>query len=76
MIYGYFVERVLGLSASGHVADSHELCKSDWGGDATGVGSLRSFEEVLERGQVAVGVQSFIGQPVEQLKALFEAQLR
>lgn len=74
MIYGYFVERVLGLAASGHVADSHELCKVYWGGDAGGIASLRSFEEVLERGQVAVGVQSFIGQPVAQLKALFEAQ--
>ncbi len=37
MIYGYFVERVLGLAAAGHVADSHELCKSYWGGDATGI---------------------------------------
>jgi hypothetical protein len=74
MIYGYFVERVLGLAAAGHVTDSHELCKSYWGGDAAGIASLRSFEEVLERGQVAVGVQSFIGQPVAQLKALFEAQ--
>ncbi len=74
LIYGYFVERVQGLAAAGHVVESFELCKSYWGGDATGIASLRSFEEVLEHGQVAVGVQSFIGQPVAQLKALFEAQ--
>jgi hypothetical protein len=75
VIYGYFAERVQGLAAAGHRADSTELCKAYWGGaDAGGIASLRSFEEVLESGQVAVGVQSFIGQPVAQLRALFEAQ--
>jgi hypothetical protein len=74
MIYGYYVERVLGLAAAGHFTDSHELCKVYWGGDAAELTTLRSFEDVLDAGQVAVGVQSFIGQPVERLKALFEAQ--
>lgn len=74
MIYGYFAERVRGLKASGHVADRHELCKSYWGGDGSELTDLHSFEEVLDDGQVAVGVQSFIGEPVERLKALFEAQ--
>jgi hypothetical protein len=74
MIYGYYVERVLGLAAAGHFTDSHELCKVYWGGDAAELKTLRSFEDVLDEGQVAVGVQSFIGQPVERLKALFEAQ--
>jgi hypothetical protein len=74
MIYGYYVERVLGLAAAGHFADGRELCKVYWGGDAEELPSLRSFEEVLEPHQVAVGVQSFIGAPMEQLKALFDAQ--
>lgn len=74
MIYGYYAERVLGLHRAGHWPDALELCKVYWGGDAEGIASLRSFEEVLGAGQVAVGVQSFIGQPVEQLRALFEAQ--
>lgn len=74
MIYGYYVERVLGLEAAGHFADSHELCKVYWGGDAAELTTLRRFEDVLDEGQVAVGVQSFIGQPIERLKALFEAQ--
>lgn len=74
MIYGYYAERVLGLEQAGHWPDALELCKVYWGGDADGIASLRSFEEVLGAGQVAVGVQSFIGQPVEQLRALFEAQ--
>jgi hypothetical protein len=74
MIYGYFAEEVLGLEAAGHRPDSLELCKVYWGGDTAELATLRSFEEVLEAGQVAVGVQSFIGQPVERLHALFEAQ--
>lgn len=74
MIYGYYVDRVRGLEQAGHWPEALELCKVYWGGDADGIASLRSFEEVLGPGQVAVGVQSFIGQPVEQLRALFEAQ--
>lgn len=74
MIYGYYVDRVRGLEQAGHWPEALELCKVYWGGDADGIASLRSFEEVLGPDQVAVGVQSFIGQPVEQLRALFEAQ--
>ncbi|RDJ26803.1 hypothetical protein DWF00_01080 [Bosea caraganae] len=74
MIYGYYVDRVRGLDQAGHWPDALELCKVYWGGDAEGIASLRTFEDVLGPGQVAVGVQSFIGQPVEQLRALFEAQ--
>jgi len=74
MIYGYFVEGVLGLEQAGHWPDPDELCKVYWGGDAAGIADLSSFEEVLEPWQVAVGVQSFIGQPVERIRALFEAQ--
>lgn len=75
MIYGYFVEQGLGLDRAGHWADPQELCKVYWfPEDVSGIAGLRSFEEVLEPGQVAVGVQSFIGQPVARLRALFEAQ--
>ena len=35
---------------------------------------LASFEEVLEPWQVAVGIQSFIGQPLDRIRALFERQ--
>ena len=71
MIYGYFVERALGLGPAGHWADSRELCRTYWGGAA---GGIDSFEDVLEPWQVAVGVQSFIGEPIEKIRALFETQ--
>jgi hypothetical protein len=75
MIYGYFVERVRGLAEAGHWADAHELCKVYWfDEDVTGLAGLRSFAEVLGPGQVAVGVQSFTGVPLDRLWALFEAQ--
>lgn len=75
MIYGYFVERVLGLEAAGHWPDARELCKVYWfSEDAAGMEELRSFEEVLEPWQVAVGIQSFIGQPLDRIRALFERQ--
>ena len=75
MIYGYFVERVLGLEASGHWPDARELCKVYWfSEDVAGMEDLASFEEVLEPWQVAVGIQSFIGQPLDRIRALFERQ--
>jgi hypothetical protein len=75
MIYGYYVERVLGLEAAGHWPDPRELCKVYWfGEDVAGFDGLGSFEEVLEPWQVAVGVQSFIGQPLDKIRALFERQ--
>lgn len=74
MIYGYFVEKVLGLAQARHWSDARELCKVYWGGEVGAIESLRSFEEVLEPWQVAVGVQSFIGEPVETIRALFETQ--
>lgn len=73
MVYGYYVDRVLAPEAAGHWPDPRELCKVYWfREDATGLDRLDSFEEVLEPWQVAVGVQSFIGQPLAQIRALFE----
>lgn len=75
MLYGYFVERVRDLAEARHWPDAHELCKVYWfDEDVTGIDALRSFEEVLEPHQVAVGVQSFTGVPVDKLWALYEAQ--
>ncbi|WP_332680841.1 DUF6492 family protein [Bosea sp. (in: a-proteobacteria)] len=75
MIYGYFVERGRELAEAGHWPDAHELCKVYWfDEDVVGLAGLRSFEEALEPGQVAVGVQSFTEVPIERLWTLFEAQ--
>lgn len=74
LIYGYYVDRVLGRARAGHFGEALELCKVYWGEDRDPLAGLSHFEEVLAPGQVAVGVQSFIGTPVAHLQALFEAQ--
>jgi hypothetical protein len=75
MIYGYFVEGVRGLAEAGHWPDAHEPCKVFWfDEDVADLEGLRSFEEVLGPGQVAVGVQSFTGVPLARLRALAEAE--
>lgn len=75
VIYGFYVERVLGLEAAGHRAEPEELCKYYWfSEDVAGFERLQSFEEVLEPWQVAVAVQSFIDQPLERIRQLFERQ--
>lgn len=75
VIYGHYVERVLGLEAAGHWADPRELCRYYWfDHEVAGLDRVASFEEVLEPWQVAVAVQSFIDQPLERLRTLMERQ--
>jgi hypothetical protein len=75
VIYGAYVERLIGLEAARHWAAPEELCKYYWfSEDTVGFERLESFEEVLQPGQVAVAVQSFIGQPLERIRRLFERQ--
>ncbi len=73
MIYGRFIETVLGVEASGHVFDEADLARSFWSHDDIAAGGLNSLEEQLAGGQVAVGVQSFLGEPIERLRLIFEA---
>jgi hypothetical protein len=75
VIYGTYVERLVGLEAARHWAAPQELCKYYWfSEDMVGFERLESFEDVLEPGQVAVAVQSFIGQPLEAIRRLYERQ--
>lgn len=70
-IYGYYVDRILGASA-GHAATSMPLARTFWFPHEIPEGGLAGFADALEPGQVAVGVQSFIGEPVEKLRAFFD----
>jgi hypothetical protein len=70
ILYGNFVEHVLGDGA-GHAPTSDELCATFWvREDVTGE-SFRDGAELLSPGQVAIGVQSFIGVPIEELWGAF-----
>lgn len=70
-IYGFYVDQVLG-AASGHAATALPLARTYWFTHEIPEGGLAGFEGALEPGQVAVGVQSFIGEPVEKLRAFFD----
>jgi hypothetical protein len=70
MLYGNFVEHVLGERAT-HTPTSDGLCASYWVRDAVSGESFREGVELLSPGQVAIGVQSFIGVPMEELWSAF-----
>lgn len=70
-IYGFYVDQVLG-TASGHAPTPRPLARTYWDRDAIPQGGLAGFEHALAPDQVAVGVQSFIGEPVEKLRGFFD----
>lgn len=71
LLYGFYVDHVLG-AASGHMRDTRPLAHTYWGKDDVPPGGLDDLVASLTAGQVAVGVQSFIGAPLDHLKAQFE----
>lgn len=67
LLYGMYCDNVLG-NASRHVHDEHSLAYMVWfekDVPANGLGDLRLL---LEPGQVAIGIQSFIGFPVDEIR--------
>jgi hypothetical protein len=69
-IYGMFVEGVLG-EAAGHRATPDALARTYWTERDVAPGSFRDAETLLGPGHVSIGVQSFIGVPVEDLWDVF-----
>lgn len=69
-IYGMFVEGVLG-EAGGHRATPDALARTYWTERDVAPGSFRDPDALLGPGHVSIGVQSFIGVPVEDLWAVF-----
>lgn len=70
MIYGVFVEGVLG-GASGHAPSDGELSRTYWLEKDVERDSFRAAGPLLAGPQVSIGVQSFIGVPLEDLWAVF-----
>ncbi|MGL5361417.1 MAG: DUF6492 family protein [Bosea sp. (in: a-proteobacteria)] len=71
MVYGYFVERVLGVKAR-HWAVPLPLAKTIWGPEEWPAGGIAAAAAGLGEGQVAIGVQSFIGAEVTTLRAYLD----
>ena len=73
MIYGRFVDVVLPPGTTGHEVVDWDLARSFWSQDDIATRGLERIEEQLQKGQVAVGVQSFLGEPIERLRRLFDS---
>lgn len=64
-IYGRYVDEVLG--GDGHFADATELCRVAWGGDQP-IDEPARFIAGAGPHQVAVGIQSFIGVDIGEIR--------
>jgi Family of unknown function (DUF6492) len=71
MLYGRFVEDVEGMA--GHVASPEALCRVYWGGPALSAGGIAEFVAMRQPHQVAVGLQSFVGMPMADIRAALAA---
>ncbi len=75
LLYGLYADRVLGAD-SGHAGTNEALALTYWFGGDVESAPLRSGAIPLAAHQVAIGVQSFIGVPMERLWELFRASQR
>jgi Family of unknown function (DUF6492) len=71
MLYGRFVEDVEGLS--GHHPSNDALCRVYWGGPALSASGIAEFVALRQPHQVAVGLQSFVGMPVADIRQALAA---
>lgn len=65
-IYGRYVDEVIG--GRDHFHESGELCHVQWHGEPMDEAQLRAFVAAMKPEQVAIGVQSFIGTDMAQLR--------
>jgi hypothetical protein len=68
MLYGRHVDEVAG--GAGHFHASEEFCKVHWTGAPLSEKALRAFVEEMAPGQVAIGLQSFIGTDIAGIRRL------
>jgi hypothetical protein len=68
MLYGRYVDDL--RAGEGHVHDPLERCRIYWKGPELGEAELAAFVTGLAPGQVAVGLQSFIGIDLNRIRRL------
>ena len=74
MLYGMFCDHVM-KSAAGHFHEERSLAYMVWDKHDVPAGGLGDPRLLLEAGQVAIGVQSFIGFPVDDIRRYMDADL-
>ncbi|MEZ5810072.1 MAG: DUF6492 family protein [Rhizobiaceae bacterium] len=71
MLYGRYVDEVLG--GAGHSATAEELCHIYWNGPRLNEADLDQFIAGMAPGQVALGLQSFVGTDLGSIRRLIGA---
>jgi hypothetical protein len=72
VLYGVFVEQVLGLDAAGLSKHTRSLSHSRWTGDFTGPEDETAFVESLPPDQIACAIQSTNSAGIEERKRILE----
>ena len=72
VLYGVFVERVMGLEAAGLSKQTRSLCHSRWSGRIAGPDEETAFVDALSPDQVACVIQSTIPMSLEERKRVFQ----
>lgn len=68
MLYGRFVDEV--LEGEGHFASGEEFCRVHWTGAPLDDAQFADFIASMGGGQVAIGMQSFIGTDIGRIRRL------
>lgn len=71
MLYGRYVDEV--IEGRGHFHASDELCRVYWSGPVPNDDQFRRFVDEMKPGQVAIGMQSFIGTDIARIRRLIDA---
>lgn len=71
MLYGRFVDEVIG--GRGHFHGAQEFCRVHWTGQPLSDAQFAAFVADMAPGQVAIGMQSFIGTDLAQIRRLADA---
>lgn len=72
MLYGRFADEV--LKSEGHYHDPYPSCRVYWNGPALDKAGLLNFIATRRPEQIAVGLQSFVGTSVEDIRAAIFAK--
>ncbi len=71
MLYGRYVDGV--LSGKGHSPTDEELCHIYWDGPQLSETDLAKFVAKMKPGQIAIGLQSFVGTDLDSVRRLINA---
>ncbi len=71
MIYGRYVDDVIG--GAGHFHGAEEFCRVHWNGQPLSDDAFRHFVATMAPEQVAIGMQSFLGLSVDDIRRIIGA---